>query len=137
MKENCVRVGVGLYIFNERHQVLFGLRQSVHDYGTWCPPGGHLEFGETNENAAVREAKEETGLVILPNDVFFQGVTNDFYAEENLHYITLHFFCTKYIGIPQIMEPQKCLKWQWFDINNLPENLMLPVRNFLKTHTLK
>ena len=135
--EKFVRVGVGLYIFNENNQLLLGLRKSPHDYGTWCPPGGHLEFGESNEEAAVRETREETGLTISADDVWFEGVTNDFYPQSDKHYITLHLFCKKYQGKPQIMEPQKCAEWRWFDLDNLPENLMLPIKNFIKKHPLK
>ena len=67
--ENIVRVGVGIYIFNQEHQVLLGQRKSVHGFGCWCPPGGHLEFGETNEQAAIREVKEETNLDICEDDL--------------------------------------------------------------------
>lgn len=129
--EKFVRVGVGLYIFNDKNQLLLGLRKSKHDCGTWCPPGGHMEFGETNEETAVREAKEETGLNILPQNVFLKGVTNDFYPNEDKHYITLHLFCFKYEGEPKVLEPDKCAEWKWFDLDNLPENLMLPLKNFL------
>ena len=134
--EKIVRVGVGLYIFNEKNQLLLGLRKSAHDGGTWCPPGGHQEYGETSENAAVREAKEETGLDILPENVFLKGVTNDFYPSEEKHYITLHYFCRKYSGEPMVMEPNKCEKWQWFDLSDLPANLMLPLKNFLKQNKI-
>jgi 8-oxo-dGTP diphosphatase len=34
---------------------------------TWALPGGHIEEGETEENAVIREVKEETGLIIKPN----------------------------------------------------------------------
>ena len=36
-----VKVGLGLYILNDRGQVLLGLRKAKHGEGTWCPPGGH------------------------------------------------------------------------------------------------
>lgn len=134
--ENIVRVGVGVYLFNARHQVLLGLRKSAHGNGTWCPPGGHLEFGESNEQAAIREVMEETNISVKPEDVSLQGVTNDFYKESNKHYITLHFFCKKFSGDPQLMEPDKCEKWQWFDLDNLPKNLFLSNQNFLKNHLL-
>ena len=129
--EKIVRVGVGLYIFNNKNQLLLGLRKSKHDNGTWCPPGGHMEFGEDIENAAMREAEEETGLKILPQDVFLKGVTNDFYPSEEKHYITLHLFCRKYQGEPAVIEPDKCERWEWFDMDNLPQNLMLSLKNFL------
>ncbi len=89
--ENIIRVGVGVYIFNQQNQVLLGLRKSQHGQGTWCPPGGHMEYGETNEQAALREVKEETGLELNPQEVVLQGITNDFYPENGRHYITLHF----------------------------------------------
>ncbi|XP_027228660.2 nucleoside diphosphate-linked moiety X motif 17 isoform X1 [Penaeus vannamei] len=35
---------------------------------TWVPPGGHIEEGETLEDAALRELEEETGLVLTPTE---------------------------------------------------------------------
>lgn len=135
--EKSVRVGVGVYIFNQNNQVLLGLRKGAHGSGMWCPPGGHMEFGESNEQAVLREAKEETNLDLLPESVVLQGVTNDFYAESGRHYITLHFFCRRFSGEPQLMEPDKCARWQWFDVDRLPENLFLSNRNFLRNHSLR
>ena len=132
--EKIVKIGVGLYIFNSQNQVLLGLRKSAHANGTWCPPGGHLEYGETNEQAAAREAKEETGLKILPQDITFAGVTNDFFEESGKHYITLHMSCHKFSGTPKVIEPNKCAEWRWFDLNKLPSPLMLPNQNFLKQY---
>lgn len=134
--ENIVRVGVGVYIFNEKNQVLLGLRKSKHGQGTWCPPGGHMEYGESNEQAALREVREETGLELKSQSVVLQGVTNDFYQDNGRHYITLHFFCKNYQGEPKVMEPDKCEKWQWFDVHHLPENLLLSNLNFLQNHKL-
>lgn len=134
--ENTIRVGVGLYILNNQNQLLLGLRKSSHGCNTWCPPGGHMEYGETNEQAAAREAKEETRLDIALKDIELKGVTNDFYKENGRHYITLHLVCRKFSGTPQIMEPDKCAGWQWFDLNNLPENLLLSNKNFLNRHSL-
>jgi len=113
-----------------------GQRKSVHGFGCWCPPGGHLEFGETNEHAAIREVKEETNLDICEDDLSLQGVTNDFYAETQKHYITLHFFCTRFGGTLQVMEKDKCSCWKWFDVNSLPKNLLLSNQNFLKKYSL-
>ncbi len=135
--EKQIRVGVGLYIFNVNNQLLLGLRKSEHGKGTWCPPGGHMEYGESNEQAAIREALEETGLKIQKQDVHLQGVTNDFYPESGKHYITLHLSCHNYSGTPQIMEPDKCAEWKWFDLNNLPENLMLSNKNFINQYNIK
>lgn len=53
---------VGIFIFNQRGELL--LLESHKWPGSWVVPGGHVELGERLEDAAVREAKEETGLGI-------------------------------------------------------------------------
>lgn len=95
-----------------------------------------MEFGESNEAAAVREAKEETGLDIPAACVTFGGVTNDFFQESNKHYITLNLLATEFHGKPQVMEPDKFEKWQWFALDNLPANLFLPCQKFLENYPL-
>ncbi len=42
MEEKIVKVGVGVLIYNNKDEILLGLRKSKHGEGTWCPPGGHL-----------------------------------------------------------------------------------------------
>lgn len=37
-------------------------------------------------------------------------------------------------GKVKIMEPEKCEEWNWFDFQNLPSPLFLPLRNLLKTN---
>lgn len=133
--ENLVKIGVCLYIFNSENKVLFGLRKSIHAGGTWCPPGGHLEYGETCEQAVIREVKEETGLCIEKNDIKFSGYTDDYFAESTKQYVTLHFICRKFRGKPKVCEPNKCAIWQWFSIDELPQNIMLPNINFLKKYS--
>lgn len=53
---------VGVFIFNPQDELL--LLQSHKWPGVFVIPGGHVELGERIEEAAVREAKEETGLDI-------------------------------------------------------------------------
>lgn len=129
--EKIIKVGVGVYIFNSNNQLLLGLRKSPHGEGTWCPPGGHLEYGESFEAAAIREVKEETGLDITQNDVAVIGVTNDFFKESGKHYVTIHLKAKKFNGEVKLCEPDKFAKWQWFDMDNLPENMFLPAAQFL------
>ena len=80
------RIGVGI-IISKGGQVLLLRRKNVHGQGSWSTPGGHLDFGETPETCAIREAKEETGLDIQAVD--FVAITNDLFEVENKHYITI------------------------------------------------
>ena len=66
-------------------------RRGSHGAETWAPPGGHLEFGESFENCAMREVLEETGLKI--NGLKIAAATNDIFTNENKHYATIFLIC--------------------------------------------
>lgn len=120
------RVGVGVLIVRQG-MILMGLRKGAHGAGTWAPPGGHLEFGETIEHCAQRETQEETGLVI--HDIRLGPYTNDIMQDAARHYVTCFVLADAPAGEARVLEPEKCEQWQWHDWNNLPENLFLPLRN--------
>lgn len=126
-----VRVGVGVLLFNEDRQLLLGLRKSKHGENSWSPPGGHLEYGESFAATAVREVKEETGIDIDSSSISVCGVTNDFFSDSGKHYITVLVRAGHFLGDPKVMEPDKCHQWQWFGKENMPDNLFLPLQNFL------
>lgn len=59
--DNRPKVGVGVIVI-KNNKVLLGKRKNSHGQGTWCFPGGHLEFNESWKNCAIRETKEETDV---------------------------------------------------------------------------
>lgn len=126
--ENNPGVGIAAILVNDKGKVLMGLRKGKLGNGTWGFPGGKLNYGEEIIDCIIREVKEETNLDI--SDLTYIGTTNDIMEEDNRHYITMFFSTTKYSGDIQIMEPDKCLEWKWFDPIDLPPNLFKPVVNF-------
>ena len=44
--------------------------------------------------------------------------------DETGYYICVGVVVYKWKGIPTNLEPQKCAELKWFDINNLPDNIM-------------
>jgi 8-oxo-dGTP diphosphatase len=132
------RPGVGvLVILKHNEKVLLGKRKGSHGHGEWSFPGGHLELNETIEECGQREVLEETGIIIKNKSIMEDEYTNDIFTNEKKHYITLY---QKYIIdellIPELIEPEKCFEWGWFDINNLPDPLFLCVKNYLVKYTL-
>ena len=125
--ENIPRVGLGVLIFNHSGQILLGKRKRGHGVSSWGPPGGHLEFGESFENCAIREVLEETGLEIVSPR--FVAVTNDFFEVENKHYISV-FMKAEYPVKQEIenREPDKTEMWMWFSTGDLPQNVFLPLK---------
>ena len=123
-----VLVGVGVVIRRDG-KVLLGKRKGSHGASTWGLPGGHLEAGEAVEDCARRETAEETGLQIVRT--VNAGFTNDIFAAENKHYVTLFVEADDPGGSPQLLEPDKCESWEWFSPGQLPEDLFIPFRTFV------
>lgn len=123
MSEKQVKIGVGVFVFKDG-KFLMQKRQGSHGAGTWAPPGGHLEFGETFAEAARREVLEETGIIIA--NLAIAAVTNDIFVEEGKHYVTVWMVSDWQSGEPQIIEPHKCVDQQWYSFDDLPEPLFLP-----------
>lgn len=134
-EKNRPKVGLGVIILKE-NKVLLQKRKGSHGNGEWSFPGGHLEFFETFEECAKRETKEETDLEIKLTKEYPVAVTNDFFRKENKHYITLYMEAEYVSGEPKILEPQKCDALDWFDWDNLPKPLFLPIKNLIKQEYL-
>ncbi|KAF3342203.1 Nudix hydrolase 1 like protein [Verticillium longisporum] len=134
------RVGVAAIIANAQGQIVSGKRQGSHGAGTWQLPGGHLEYGESFFACAEREVLEETGLRV--RGVKVAAVTNDIFADQGKHYITIFVKCEMEDATaqPEAMEPEKCSAWfwkSWDDLRHLEdagENLFLPLVNLFKEH---
>jgi len=90
-----------------------------HD-GEYSFPAGHLEGNETLTQAMVREAKEEIGVEISPEDLKLVHVMHR--KEPNEERLNFFFVAEKWKGEPRNMEPAKCDDLRWFDLDKLPEN---------------
>lgn len=108
---------VGVFIFNPQGKLL--LLESHKWPGKYVAPGGHVELGERLEQAAVREAKEETGLDIynlefinfqqfIYDPAFWKRrhfIFFDFAARTDSTEVTLNEEAQRYIWV----EPRKAL----------------------------
>jgi 8-oxo-dGTP diphosphatase len=123
------RVGVGVIVTKDE-RVLLIKRKGVHGQGTWSTPGGHLEYGESPEQCAVRETKEETGIDII--NVRALGYTNDVFEASGLHYITLWMAGEHSSGRATVAAPYEASEVGWYAWDALPEPLFLPLRNLIR-----
>ncbi len=130
MDENRPRVGVAVLIVKDG-RVLVGQRQAASDNGihTWGLAGGKLHYGESFEDCVLRETAEECGLEIA--NITFVSCTNNIFEEEQLHYITVFMRADWVSGDPQVLEPDKMAKWEWFDWGNLPSPLFSPLQSLV------
>ena len=126
-------VGVGVFVKKDG-KVLIQKRISSHGIGTWCLPGGHLEYGETPEQTATRETKEEVNVDIKNAKIV--GITNDFMPDDKRHSITI-FVEAEYAGgeaIPR--EPDKTIDVHWCALDSLPEPMFIPLKNFINNNRM-
>ncbi|KXL45991.1 hypothetical protein M433DRAFT_33538, partial [Acidomyces richmondensis BFW] len=119
------RVGVGIFVFrgrNDPHFIL-GQRKGSHGAGTFALPGGHLEYGESFEECASREAMEETGLEL--ENVRFLTATNSIFHMSKKHYVTIFVMAIAKSrpdgspSEPKNMEPEKCEGWIWVTLDEM------------------
>lgn len=85
--------------------------------GMWALPGGFVEYGETTENAIVREIKEETGLETIIQSLL--GVYSDPNRDPRGHTISVVYILEKKKGV--VTSGDDAAKARFHQINMLPE----------------
>jgi 8-oxo-dGTP diphosphatase len=91
-----------------------------------------LDFGETLEGCATREAKEEVGMDVF--DIRFRAVTNDVFEAEGRHYITV-WMEGKSNDEPTIVSEREVEEIGWYAWDALPQPLFLPLENLVKKNS--
>src|SRR5450631_2363193 len=84
-------------------KVLFGLRRNTgFEDGAYHLPSGHLEAGESVVQAIIREAKEEVGVTIAPENVEFSHVMHNSSSGGRAAFF---FSVRRWEGVPENREP--------------------------------
>ena len=115
--EEFPEVTVGALIFNPDGKLFLVKSHKWHD--KYVMPGGHIELGETAENALKREIKEETGLDIHGIEFlrFQEHVFDNAYWKKK-HFIFLDFACkTDASGNSEIKLNNEGQEYVWVSID--------------------
>jgi 8-oxo-dGTP diphosphatase len=112
-------VGVGAIII-EDSRVLLVKRAHPPLQAKWSIPGGVLELGELVREAAVREAREETGLMVEPGDLLgvYDRVLRNPDQRVQYHYVLIDFLCQRVGG--NLLAADDAAEVRWFTREELP-----------------
>lgn len=112
---------VGALIFNAQGQLF--LMRSHKWRGQWVIPGGHIELGETMEQALRREIREETGLEIRDIEfICFQEFIHDDRFWRRRHFIFFDYTCRT--DSTEVVLNDEAQEYVWVDLDRAKE---LPV----------
>jgi 8-oxo-dGTP diphosphatase len=126
------RVGVGVLLVDRHQRVLLTLRTLAPEAGCWSIVGGKLDFLESLEQCAIREAQEEVGIHIAIQSLLC--VTEHRLPSEHQHWISPAFLAQILAGRPCNREPDKTRELRWFAIDDLPANLTITARNAIEAY---
>lgn len=125
MKKERYKITTAVYaVIISNSQILLSLRKNTGFMdGKYGLVSGHVEENETLVEAMIREAKEEAGIDIrklkLATTMFRHKIT-----EDGNDYIDFYFMVEDFNGDIVNNEPDKCGSLEFFDINNLPDNII-------------
>ena len=110
--------GVRVILTNEKNDILM-VRQHHEDRDIWMVPGGAIEDGENSVEAAVREAKEETGLDVKITGLL--GIYSDRYGEDGDYYTISIQYLGEVIG-GELSTSDDLTDLEWIPIGEVPLN---------------
>ena len=127
------RVGVGVLLTDNHGRVLLTLRKRPPEAGHWSIVGGKVDFLETLEQCAIREAREEVGVEISLRSLLC--VTDHCLPGENQHWVSPAYLGQILMGEATNCEPAKTCEVRWFSLNELPSNLTMTARNAIRAYS--
>jgi 8-oxo-dGTP diphosphatase len=112
-------IGVGAIII-ENARVVLVKRAHPPLQAQWSIPGGVLEVGELVREAAVREAREETGLIVEAVELLgvYDRVLRDPQQRVQYHYVLIDFLCRRIAG--DLAAASDAAEVRWFTHEELP-----------------
>ena len=100
--------------------ILMGERRNTEfAAGQYHVPAGHLEIDETIVDGIIREASEETGIELTPEDIDLAFVMH---VRDESDRLSLFFTADHWSGEIENREPHKCAGWEWIRMTDLPAN---------------
>ena len=124
-------VAVHLLLVQDESILLLRRFNTGYEDGNYSLVAGHIDGGEELKAAMIREATEEAGIAISPQDLSVVGVMH---LKTDREYVS--FFLKASVWTGQIInaEPHKCDDLSWFNIYDLPQNTIPYIRRAIENY---
>lgn len=107
------RPGAKMMVFAQGKLLLVKIGYS---HRCWVLPGGGVNRGEKPIEAAMRELKEESGVVVLEPEYVGERIHNYQYKR-----VTMSYFTQTINEVDLVIDGQEITNAGWFDLDNLPQ----------------
>lgn len=124
-------VTVHLFLLHEGNILLSRRYNAGYADGQYSVIAGHLDGREEIKAAMIREAAEEAGIEMAPADLEVIGVMHRLSNDERVDFFLA---ASSWQGELRNCEPDKCDDLAWFEIDDLPENVVPYVRRAIENH---
>ncbi|MBY6037475.1 NUDIX hydrolase [Fictibacillus nanhaiensis] len=122
--------GSVVIIENEKEEILLQHRRD----GGWGLPGGLMEHGESFEETAVREVKEETGLEIDGLTQLYVYSGKDHYIQtpngDELFAVTAVYTASEVKG-DLLIDEDESFEFRYFSLDKLPDGLLKGAQKYI------
>jgi ADP-ribose pyrophosphatase YjhB (NUDIX family) len=122
---------VHLFFIRDGKVLLLRRFNTGYEDGNYGVVAGHLDGGEQVTAAAIREAREEVGVRVSPEAIEVVGVMHRKSDDERVD-----FFLAVRAWLGQVVnrEPHRCDQLVWFDLDDLPRNVIPYLRRALENY---
>ena len=134
MSKERFKIIPAVYLILQKDNQILLLRRYNTGYedGNYSLPAGHVDGDESFTQAMIREAHEEAGIVLKPEYIEVAHVQHRCCQDFKNERVDVFIKACNWEGDPVNKEPHKCDDLSWFDVNNLPENVVPCVRQAIE-----
>ena len=129
--DDLILAGSNIIITDSSHRILLQKRSN----GTWGLLGGLMEIGESLEETAIREVKEEAHIDIAALKLLnvFSGPQYHFTLQnKDQIYVVTALYYAKQVGGELRADGNESLALDYFDLENLPENMEEEYKTYIQ-----
>ena len=118
-----------LLLVQDGRILLLRRRNTGYEDGRYSVVAGHMDGGETAREAICREAREEAGIELVPDDLAFAQVVHRADRGER---VSFFFAAGRWRGEVRNLEPHKASELRWFPLDQLPADMVRYVRQAIE-----